>query len=267
MLYHKTYFKSDLHEWVVFIHGAGGSSAVWYKQLKSFKDQFNVLLLDLRGHGKTAPIEKDQRHYSFEMIAHDIIEIIDYLNIKKAHFVGVSLGTLIIRQLGDMIQDRMHSMILVGAITRFNFKSRFWVGIGRVFKNVLPYMWLYKIFAFVIMPSKNHSEARNLFINEAKKLCQKEFLRWFRLTGQLTSLFEKFENRIQIPVLFVMGDQDYLFLEPVKQITKNVKNTFLWIVEECGHVVNVEKADIFNDYVIQYLHGLRTQSEFALKAE
>ena len=48
---------------------------------------------------------------------------------------------------------------------------------------------------------------------------------------------------------------------------KNVKNTFLWIVEECGHVVNVEKADIFNDYVIQYLHGLRTQSEFALKAD
>jgi pimeloyl-ACP methyl ester carboxylesterase len=265
MLFHKKYFKSDLHEWVVFIHGAGGSSAVWYKQLKSFKEEFNVLLLDLRGHGKTPSNEKETKNYSFEMIAHDVIEIIDFLKIKKAHFVGVSLGTLIIRQLGDMIQDRMHSMILVGAITRFNLKSRFWVSIGRIFKNVMPYMWLYKIFAFVIMPSKNHSEARNLFINEAKKLCQKEFLRWFRLTGQLKSLFEKFEDRIQIPVLFVMGDQDYLFLEPVKHLTENVKNTFLWIVEECGHVVNVEKPDIFNSYVIRYLHNLKSNPELSWK--
>ncbi|MDG1186289.1 MAG: alpha/beta fold hydrolase, partial [Schleiferiaceae bacterium] len=43
--------------WVTFVHGAGGSSTIWYKQLKAFSSNFNVLLIDLRGHGRSkAPI-------------------------------------------------------------------------------------------------------------------------------------------------------------------------------------------------------------------
>jgi pimeloyl-ACP methyl ester carboxylesterase len=34
-----------------FVHGAGGSSSIWFKQIRDFKKQYNVLLLDLHGHG------------------------------------------------------------------------------------------------------------------------------------------------------------------------------------------------------------------------
>ena len=44
MLFFKQYIHPSSSEWVVFIHGAGGSSAVWYKQLKDFKKEFNLLL-------------------------------------------------------------------------------------------------------------------------------------------------------------------------------------------------------------------------------
>ena len=37
-------------DWVVFVHGAGGSSSIWYKQVRDFREHFNVLLIDLRGH-------------------------------------------------------------------------------------------------------------------------------------------------------------------------------------------------------------------------
>jgi len=40
-------------EWVTFVHGAGGSSSIWFKQIRFFQKDFNVLLLDLRGHGKS----------------------------------------------------------------------------------------------------------------------------------------------------------------------------------------------------------------------
>lgn len=255
MLYYKEYFLNEKADWVVFVHGAGGSSAIWFKQLKDFKAHFNLLLIDLRGHGKsveTSP-EKQQGNYSFEAIANDIIEVLDHLKLPKAHFVGVSLGTLIIRQLGDMISDRIQSMILVGAITHFNFKSRFWVGLGRIFKNVLPYMWLYRLFAFVIMPAARHTESRNVFVEEAQKLCQREFLRWYKLTGQMTGLFKKFDVHLPIPTLYVMGDQDYLFLAPIQTMIQNVKNAALLVVNECGHVVNIEQAKIFNEEVIKYL--------------
>jgi pimeloyl-ACP methyl ester carboxylesterase len=263
MLYYKEYFLDHNADWVVFVHGAGGSSAVWFKQLKDFRPHFNLLLIDLRGHGKSAdiiPTDISGEHYSFELIAKDIIEVLDHLKLVSAHFIGVSLGTLIVRQLGDMIGSRMRSMVMVGAITHFNFKSRFWMKLGSMFKNILPYMWLYRLFAFVIMPARNHSESRSVFIREAQKLCQREFLRWYRLTGQLSGLFLKFERQLPIPTLYVMGDQDYLFLEPIRKMIRNVQHAALFVVEECGHVVNIERANIFNKEVISYLLNQKEQN-------
>ncbi len=257
-IYHKQYFLSPNAEWVVFIHGAGGSSAVWFKQIKAFSEHFNILLIDLRGHGKSAEFAEKSKisGYSFELIAQDIIHVLDHLKINNAHFIGVSLGTLVIRQLGEMISTRVKSMVLIGAITNFNFKSRFWVGLGSIFKSVIPYMWLYRLFAFVIMPAPAHKESRNVFVAEAKKLCRKEFLRWYKLTGQLTGVFHKFKIHLPIPTLYVMGDQDYMFLEPIRNTISNVQHAGLLVVQECGHVVNIEKAVYFNDQVISYLKGL-----------
>jgi pimeloyl-ACP methyl ester carboxylesterase len=259
MLHYRQFIKETPAEWVVFIHGAGGSSAVWHKQLKAFQAHFNLLLIDLRGHGlsSTNPMEASVAPYTFELIARDIIEVLDHVKLASAHFIGVSLGTLVIRQLGDMISDRMNSMIMVGAITQFSFQSRMWVGLGRMCQHVMPYMWLYKLFAYVIMPASNHRESRNLFIREARQLCQREFLRWFTLTGQLSSLFSRFHVHLAVPTLFVMGDQDYLFLAPLKKSIRQMQNAALLVIEECGHVVNVEKAAEFNEKVLEYLLGLK----------
>ena len=46
MLNYTIYKISDDAEWVTFIHGAGGSSKVWYRQIKAFKEKYNVLLID-----------------------------------------------------------------------------------------------------------------------------------------------------------------------------------------------------------------------------
>ncbi|MCF9489912.1 alpha/beta fold hydrolase, partial [Vibrio parahaemolyticus] len=51
LLFHKTFVHPTSQEWVVFVHGAGGSSSIWFKQIKAYKQHFNLLLIDLRGHG------------------------------------------------------------------------------------------------------------------------------------------------------------------------------------------------------------------------
>ena len=53
MLHYITYHHKTATEWVTFVHGAGGSSSIWFKQIREFKKHFNVLLLDLRGHGNS----------------------------------------------------------------------------------------------------------------------------------------------------------------------------------------------------------------------
>lgn len=263
MLHYRTYHLSKEADWVIFIHGAGGSSSIWFKQIKEFKKHFNVLLLDLRGHGKSKDMLKKyyRDKYTFKLISKDILEVMDQAGIEKAHMVGVSLGTIIIRTIGEIAPGRVQSMIMCGAIMRLNIRSRFLVWLGHMFKKIVPFMWLYKLFAWIILPRKRHSESRSLFIREAKKLYKKEFLRWFNMTREVNPLLQYFrEKDISIPTLYVMGEEDHLFLPPVQNIVKDQKQTFLQVVESCGHVVNVEKPEIFNQLSIQFLKEQRTSS-------
>lgn len=255
MLYHKVYPHKENDEWVVFIHGAGGSSVVWYKQIQQYARHFNLLLIDLHGHGRSAKLSaNDKGSYTFETIALDIIKVLDHRNIKQAHFVGVSMGTIIVRKLAELKKEYVKSMILVGAITRLNMKSRFLVKLGRIFHQVVPYMWLYKVFAFIIMPMDQHEESRSVFIREARKLARHEFIRWFKLTRRLTAKLQRMESEDPgLPTLYVMGDQDYILLEPVKELVQKYKNRSLAVIEKCGHVVNIERAEHFNELSIDFI--------------
>ena len=253
-----TIYKNETStEWVTFVHGAGGSSSIWFKQIRDFQKHFNVLLLDLRGHGDSKEQLKSafKQKYTFKAIAEDIVEVIDFLKIESSHFVGISLGSIVIRQLAEMHPERVKSMILGGAILKMNFRSQVLMRLGNTFKYVLPYLVLYKFFAFVIMPKKNHKQSRLLFINEAKKLYQKEFIKWFKLTAEINPVLRWFRQKeLNIPTLYVMGEEDYMFLPSVKQVVANhVKTAELFIIQNCGHVVNVEQPVIFNEAVIGYL--------------
>ena len=137
---------------------------------------------------------------------------------------------------------------------KLNLRSQLLIKLGVALKSVVPYLWLYKFFAFVIMPNKNHKESRLLFVREAKKLYQKEFIRWFRLTSEINPLLRFFRAvDVAIPTLYVMGEEDYLFLPTVQKLVKDHKSSRLVVVENCGHVVNVERPHFFNDTVISYL--------------
>ena len=117
-------------------------------------------------------------------------------------------------------------------------------------------MLLYRFFAFIIMPKKNHKKSRSLFVNEAKKLYQKEFIRWFKLTSEINPLLRFFRAKdIQIPTLYVMGAEDHLFLPSIKDIVKSHSSSILYVVEKCGHVVNVEQPLLFNKTSLDFLRS------------
>lgn len=257
MINYTIYSNTKSTQWVTFVHGAGGSSAIWFKQIREFQKEYNVLLLDLRGHGNSNQQIKNafKQKYTFSALADDIIEVLDYLKIEKSHFIGISLGTILIRQLAETHADRVQSMILGGAILKMNFRSQILMRLGNIFKYVLPYLVLYKFFAFVIMPNKNHKQSRNLFINEAKKLYQKEFIRWFKLTAEINPILKLFRQvEMNIPTLYVMGEEDYMFLPSVRKVVEShSKSSQLFVIENCGHVVNVEQPQTFNDKVLSFL--------------
>jgi pimeloyl-ACP methyl ester carboxylesterase len=256
MLSYSVYQNENTTKWVTFIHGAGGSSSIWFRQIKAFKQEFNVLLVDLRGHGNSKSTFKEnfKQKYTFEVITNDIVEVLAHLKIERSHFIGISLGTILIRDLAEKRPDLVESMVMGGAILKLNARSKILMGFGNVFKSVVPYVFLYKLFAFIIMPKKNHKESRSLFVAEAKKLYQKEFIRWYKLTAEINPLLRFFRlNDINIPTLYIMGEQDHLFLPSIQKVITGHLSAKLHIIKNCGHVVNIEQPVEFNQEVISFL--------------
>lgn len=255
MLWHKTYGTDSSKDWLIFIHGAGGSSTIWHPQLRFFTSSHNVLILDLRGHGRSidkslSPINK----YSFKSLIDDIYEVLESLSVDRAHFIGVSLGTLLIREFAHYYPERVLSIIHTGAITKLDIRSRTLIQFGHLAKRFIPFFTLYKLFAWIIMPGKSHREARELFKQQASQITQEEFLRWFELTYVVDEVLNRFSIiDPKIPTLFVMGDQDHLFLGPLRQILSNLSTAELVILENCGHVCNIERPESFNQTVINFL--------------
>ena len=103
-----------------------------FKQIKSYREHFNLLLVDLRGHGKSNQFIKDiiSHTYTFKEVTKDVVKVLDHLKISSAHFVGMSLGTIIVRTLAELETQRVRSMVLGGAVTRLNARSQVLVKVG-----------------------------------------------------------------------------------------------------------------------------------------
>ncbi len=111
------------------------------------------------------------------------------------------------------------------------------------------------------MPKKNHRESRLLLVKECKKLNQKEFIRWCKLTKGIKKVIKlQRQIDINIPSLYVMGAEDHLFLPSVTKAVSSFSKAHLTVVENSGHVVNVDQPNKFNDRVIKFLKSIDLES-------
>jgi len=257
MLYHKIFPHKTSQTWVVFIHGAGGSNIVWFRQLREFKKHFNVLLVDLRGHGKSKKEYTQEEKYKFDEIALDVLKTMDHLNIEKAHLVGISLGCIVIRAMDKLAPGRAKSIILGGAVTQFNGRLQVLLNVAKLLHSIIPYMWLYKINAWILIPYKKDIESRKLFIREAIRLGEKEFMKWLRMSSEIKENLQEFLiKEASAPVLYLMGDRDHMFLPTVANLVKQHFNSRLEVITNSGHVCNIDQPEAFNERSIQFIKSI-----------
>ena len=119
--FHKINEKSP----IVFIHGVGLTKEMWEEQINFFKD-YNTLVYDLLGHGKT-PLKKSK--ITFTDFSRQLVRLIKELNFNKVHLVGFSLGALIARHFASEHGDKLSSLILHSSIYKRNEEQK------RVVKN------------------------------------------------------------------------------------------------------------------------------------
>lgn len=87
----------------------GTTMALFDPQLEAFGEHFSVLCYDPRGHGAS---DAPQGGYSLDRLGRDVVELLDALQIEKAHFLGVSLGGMTGQWLGYRAPERIESLIL-----------------------------------------------------------------------------------------------------------------------------------------------------------
>ncbi len=75
---------------VILLHGGLGHSGNWGKQVPALvEDGYRAVVIDSRGHGRST---RDERPYSYELMARDVTAVMDALELERAGFVGWSDG-------------------------------------------------------------------------------------------------------------------------------------------------------------------------------
>lgn len=242
--------------WVVFVHGAGGSVRTWKLQIEDFATHFRLLLLDLRDHGYSKNIQPAYDSYDFQIIADDILKVIDHLEIKKAHFLSLSVGSVILQQI-DMSRPKLiDKMVMAGAIFDGSTFMHLFVHSGKFLTYILPFRAFYSLFSFIVLPRRNHRLSRYIFKQQSMRMNVNEYLKWVELYKPFFKLIKMYVNRVlESQCLVVMGDQDHIFFSAAKSFARNQKNAKFLTIKGCGHVVSIEAPKLFNKNSIDFLLG------------
>lgn len=251
-LYIEKYVKDDKCDWLVLLHGFGGSSKMWKRQIESFKDKFNLFILDLPGHGQSKEGIAKKHIDKFVDVADIVVQTLKENGIYKATFMCVSLGTLVFAGILTRYPDIVNGAILCGAVAGVNKFIEIGLHFINCIKNCLPYMFLMGAFSYFLLPRKSHKTSREFFIKSGKLLGKEEFMAWFNL---VISDFDILKNLSDFKkkILFIMGNEDYTFLNGVCKKITDFKNAGLSIINHCGHVCNIQKSREFNEVALGYI--------------
>jgi 3-oxoadipate enol-lactonase len=236
---------------LVFIHGLGSSIRDWEYQTPVFSKEYLVITYDLRGHGQS---EKPDGPYTIAMFTDDLASLLEGLQVKSAHIVGISLGGAIALQLSLTYPAMVRSLTIVnsgpslgGTPEQAQQEIERRVGIVKQFgmramgQSLGP----------ALFPEPKHASKRGAFIerwaeNEPNAYIEatRSMLGW-DVTDKLSAIY--------CPTLIVASDQDYTPVAMKKAYAELIPNVQLEVISNAHHAVPIEQPQEFNNTLAQFL--------------
>ena len=233
---------------MVFLHGSGLSHIVWsLTEQFFFNKNFNVLSLDLPGHGNSDGPCLD----SIEKIADWLEEVFKKLNLNDLILVGHSQGCLEILEYAHKYKSRLKKLIFVGGSNKMPVHP----DLIELAKNgdsdaiKLMMKWGY--------------EGSKKFIggNPVEKIIQSPRDISEILAVDLVACnnyLNGFEaaKKINLPSLVILGELDKMVnLESGKKFSNLLENSTTHIINECGHMIMIEKAFEMREKILKFLES------------
>ena len=222
---------------LVLLHGAGGA-ANWHPFMARLAERFDVIVPEHPGFGGS---EMPDWLDTVADLAIFYIDFLAALDLKEVHLVGLSLGGWIAAELAIRDTRRLASLTLVDA----------------------PGIRVLDVEQVDPFATNEEQSIRDLFHDQA--LAEQTIARALtpetedtRLRNQLATAklsweprfydphMEKWLGRIDVPTLIVWGANDRLFPKPFAEAwQRRIPGARLAVIEACGHLPQVEKADAF----------------------
>lgn len=112
-------------EVILFLHFSGANLMMWQRIIPYFQDRYRLILVDLRGHGKS---DKPPSGYHMDDMARDVLGVIQHLQLERAHIVGSSLGAEVGLSMAAQDPERVISLVCDGALSSESGPYSTWEG-------------------------------------------------------------------------------------------------------------------------------------------
>lgn len=256
-----TYYEAGEGEATILIHGGGpgaGGVSNYRRNIGPLSEKRRVVVVDLPGYGgsPSRPIEMAGLYDHF---AHVILGLMDALKIERANFVGNSLGGGTTLSLALDHPDRVHKMALMGpggslAISPFPTEGlmrmlTFYDGEGPSMAK------LERVIDLLVFDRSTISKA--LLEERLEAATRPDTMANPPLRGRganpADDLWRRPLYQLQHPVLIIWGREDRVLpLDASLVLLKALPNAQLHVFPRCGHWVQWEKADAFNELVANF---------------
>ncbi|MEI6843571.1 MAG: alpha/beta hydrolase [bacterium] len=244
---------------IVFVHGVFGSSSAWIVYEEKFKDEYNIVSLDLRGHGKSKKLPK-YGDYEMKKIAEDIETLLDYLNIQTCIMVSHSLGTFVVLEFFALHSNKISGLIFLGS--NYSVKHRI--------ASRLMYVLLWPVPLLDLFP---FTEKKGVQVDYAKYPYKADFdIR--RMYEDISNTFlriclyclrqlyavdnENVLEKIHVPVLIIHGKKDTVF--PYKkaiEFSRKIKNSKLILVEKGNHLLLFNNTSEICEKIAEFVSTIK----------
>ena len=226
---------------IIFVHGAGGSAATWFMQLRGLSDKHHVVAIELNGHGKSLDRAEEDSVHSYLQDIHEVVSKFD-----KPTLAGHSMGGALTQLYALAHQENLSGIILVGTGAKLRVTP---VIFDLLENNFDGYVEAAGSLMFHENTSKEMIEASK---HEVRKCPAHIISRDFDLCDNF-DIMDKV-SQIGLPTLIIVGEGDAM--TPIKYSTYlhlKIKVSAMHVIETAGHSVMLEQFEIFNEYISDWV--------------
>ncbi len=230
---------------ILFIHGAGGTSASWYFQKEYLKSLAEVVLVDLPGHGRSI----GDGCQAIEDYVESVREALLQAAPEGCYVAGHSMGGAIAMSLALAYPDLVKGLVLVGTGARLRTLPEILEGILKDKENTVRSVIR---FAFSKKASPRLVETGfNEMMQSRKEIIYGDFYACNRF-----DVMEKL-GEIDMPTLILCGTDDLLTPSGYSEyLNREIRGSELVLVEDAGHMVMLEKPEETNRAIGSFLTRL-----------